>query len=87
MPANLIERLHPGPGDQGGTWLVESDMSVGPNAADEELYASGFGNLPFVSVALRIEVGGVAVQQMGILWLIVEFIYIFGESMKRGAQT
>ena len=69
-------------------------MSVGPNAADEELYASGFGNLPFVSVALRFEVGGVAVQQMGILWLIVIYIflwliviYIFGESMKRGAQT
>ena len=67
----LIERLHPGPGDQGGAWLVESDVSVGPNAADEELYATCFLYFPFIFVALRFEVGGVAVQQVGIFWLIV----------------
>ena len=69
----LIERLHPGPGDQGGAWLVESDVSVGPNAADEELYATCFLYFPFIFVALRFEVGGVAVQQVGIFWLIVGF--------------
>ena len=67
----LIERLHPGPGDQGGARLVESDVSIWPDAADEELYAARLGYLPLVRVALRLEVGGVAVQQVGILWLMM----------------
>ena len=71
MCTYLIERLHPGPGDQGGARLVEGDVSVGPDAADEELDAARIGYLPFVVVALRFEVGGVAVQQVGILWLMM----------------
>ena len=70
MCTYLIERLHPGPGDQGGARLVEGDVSVGPDAADEELNAARISYLPFVVVALRLEVGGVAVQQVGILGLI-----------------
>ena len=49
-------------------------MTVGPNAADEELNPARIRYLLFVGVALRFEVGGVAVKQIGILWLIGELI-------------
>ena len=69
----LIERLHPRPGDQGGARLVEGDVSVGPDAADEELDPARLSDLPLVGVALRLEVGRVAVQQVGVLRLIQNF--------------
>ena len=66
----LIERLHPGPGDQGGARLVEGDVSVWPDAADEELDPARLRYLSLVGVALRLEVGRVAVQQVGVLRLV-----------------
>ena len=69
----LIERLHPRPGDQGGARLVEGDVSVGPDSADEELDPARLSDLPLVGVALRLEVGRVAVQQVGVLRLIQSF--------------
>ena len=67
--SDLVERLHPRPGDQGGAGLVEGDVAVGADAADEELHAARRLDLLLVLCALLLQVGGVAVQQVGVLGL------------------
>ena len=69
ISSDLVERLDPRPGDQGGAGLVEGDVAVGTDAADEELHAARRLDLLLVLGALLLQVGGVAVQQVGVLWL------------------
>ena len=61
---HLVEGLDPGPGHQARSGLVEGDVAVGPDAADEEPDAAGFGDLPLVLLALGLKVGRVAVEDV-----------------------
>ena len=47
----LVEGLDSGPGNERRSGLVEGDVAVRPDAADEELHPAGLGDLPFVVLA------------------------------------
>ena len=63
---NLVERLDPGPGHERRSRLVESDVAVRADAADEELDATGLRNFSLVFEALGLEVGRVAVEDVDV---------------------
>lgn len=58
------EGLDAGAGGEGGAGLVEGDVAVLTDAAEEELYAAVGFDLGFVGVALADEVFGVAVEDV-----------------------
>jgi len=66
------EALHTGAALQGAEGLVEGDVSVGTDAAHEEVDATGCLDGSFVLSALSSKVLGVAVQDMYVLLLDVD---------------
>ena len=61
---NLVESFDPGPRHQARSGLVEGDVAVGPDAADEELDAAGLGDLPFVLLTLGLKARRVAIEDV-----------------------
>ena len=53
-----------------GTWLIESDMTVGANATHEEVNAACGLNGFLIVLALCLKVLGIAIEDMDILFLI-----------------
>ena len=54
------EGLDPGSRYEGGSGLVESDVSIGPDAADEEMDATRLPDLPFKLLTFDCQVRGVS---------------------------
>ena len=61
------QRLDTGTGCERRERLVESDVAVGADTAEEEVYATGFLNHALIVGALSLQILGVAVQDMDVL--------------------
>ena len=66
------EGLLAGAAGKAGAGLVEGDVAVGADAAHEEVDAAGGGDGLFIVLALGLDVGGVAVEDMDVLLLDVD---------------
>ena len=59
--------LDAGAGRERGTWLVESQMTVGTDSAHKQVDAAGCLYLLLIVLAFFLQVGGVAVEDMHVL--------------------
>lgn len=64
----VCESLDSGATREGGAGLVEGDVAVWPDAAEEEINSTDFTDGLFVREALRFEVWGGAAEHVDILW-------------------
>lgn len=63
----VSEGLDTGARVEGGTGLVEGDVTIGTDTTQEELDATNGGDLLLIALALEIEIGGIAVEDVNVL--------------------
>lgn len=68
------EGLHTGAGSKAASGLVEGDMAVRTYATHKEIDSACLGDHLLVMVALGLQVGGVAVEDMDVLFLDVDVV-------------
>jgi hypothetical protein len=62
-------------------------VAVGADAADEELDAAGLGDLLFVFLTLKLEVGSVSVQDVDVVRIDVNVLVENIQRLKFGQKT
>ena len=68
------EGFHTGPRRKAAAWFVEGDMAVGTYTAHKQIDATCLGYHLFIMCALGFQVGGVAVEDVDVLFLDVDVV-------------
>ena len=70
----LIEGFDSSSRNQRRTGLIECNVSVRTDAANEELDSSGILNQLFIALALRLQIRRIAIQNMSVVWINVDML-------------
>lgn len=57
---------------EAGAWFVEGNVAIGTNAAKEQLDAADTADLVFVALAFGLEVSGISVEDVDVVWFHID---------------